>query len=174
METRNGFIRKVYSILTCQMIITCLMCAISMTNTSYLLFQLNNPGLFYFSIFLSIAILCAMSCSQELSRTVPTNYILLTLFTVCESYMISMLTGLAPASLVFTAAFLTMGMFFALTLYACTTKKDFTMMGGMLFVVCMVMFLAGILLMFTNNDTMHIIYDVFGVLLFSVYIIYDT
>lgn len=88
--------------------------------------------------------------------------------------MVSFICGLAPPGLVIIAAALTMGMFFGLTLYAWTTKEDFTMCGGFLFVCAMVMVIAGLLLMFTNSNAAHILYDVLGVALFSIYIIYDT
>jgi FtsH-binding integral membrane protein len=36
------------------------------------------------------------------------------------------------------------------------------------------MLVAGLILMFFESNTAHVIYDCFGVLLFSIYIIYDT
>ena len=72
------------------------------------------------------------------------------------------------------AAVMTLGIFVALTFYAFTTKKDFTMIGGFLACCCMVMLLLCIFLMFTNNKVLHTIYCGLGVLLFSVYILYDT
>lgn len=65
-------------------------------------------------------------------------------------------------------------MFFALTLYACTTKTDFTMMGGLLYTGLWVMIIASLFLLFTDNNVAHILYDGVGVFLFSIYIIYDT
>lgn len=62
----------------------------------------------------------------------------------------------------------------ALTVYAFTTETDFTMFGGMLFAATAVLFVAGIFMMFTHNNTAHIIYSCIAVILFSVYIIYDT
>lgn len=67
-----------------------------------------------------------------------------------------------------------MGMFFGLTLYACTTKTDFTMMGGFLWTFLWVMIIASIFMIFTQSNVAHIVYDAIGVLLFSLYIIYDT
>lgn len=65
-------------------------------------------------------------------------------------------------------------MFLALTYYAWTTKSDFTMMGGLLFVCAIVMMIAGLFLMFFHSNIAHLIYCCFGVILFSLYIIYDT
>lgn len=96
------------------------------------------------------------------------------MFTAAEAYMISMICGMSNPRLVLMAAVMTMGIFLALTLYACTTKTDFTIYGGALFSFCTILFICGIFLMFTDNKVMHTIYAVAGVLLFSFYILYDT
>jgi len=99
--------------------------------------------------------------------------------------MISIICGLSDPNLVFMAATMTCALFAALTLYACTTKSDFTLMGGALFACSIVMMIAGkkllkikefkgLFLMFTDNNAAHIIYSCFGVCLFSLYVVYDT
>lgn len=65
-------------------------------------------------------------------------------------------------------------MFLALTVYAWTTKTDFTMMGGALFVALIVFMIAGFILMFFDSNTAHLLYCCIGVILFSLYVIYDT
>lgn len=67
-----------------------------------------------------------------------------------------------------------MGIFFALTIYAYYSGYDFTTCGGFLFSFVIVMILSGLFLMFTNSNTAHIIYCAMGVLMFSLYILYDT
>ena len=60
----------------------------------------------------------------------------MTLFTFCMSVMVSGICGIVynflqedGAYIVLAAALLTMAVTLSLTLYACTTKTDFTMMG---------------------------------------------
>ena len=48
------------------------------------------------------------------------------------------------------------------------------MMGGMLFVASASLFLLSIFMIFTDNKIMNIIYSSLGVLLYGVYLIYDT
>lgn len=69
---------------------------------------------------------------------------------------------------------MTLGVTIALTIYAFTTKQDFTMMGGILFVIGAVFFMFGLFLLFTNIYFLHIIYSALGVILYGVYLIYDT
>lgn len=70
---------------------------------------------------------------------------MLFIFTLCESYIVSILCGLTEANIVIASAFLTLGMFIGLTVYAFTTKTDFTMFGGILVAGLFVMIFAGII-----------------------------
>ena len=59
------------------------------------------------------------------------------------------------------------------------TKIDFTMCGGILFCVLFVFILFGLLmailpLMGVNIELLHLVYCGIGVLIFSIYLIYDT
>lgn len=65
-------------------------------------------------------------------------------------------------------------MFLSLTFYAMNTESDITMEGGAMAVCGGIMLAAGIMLMFTENTIAHIIYSCLAVILFSVYIVYDT
>ena len=143
-SARIGFIRKVYSILFCQLTLTALFIVIGAVSESYRNFVENNFAVYVLSIIGYIACIIALVCCRSLGRKVPTNYILLTILTVCMAYMTTMTTIYYPAELLIYAALLTALMVSALTLYACTTKSDFTMMGGMLFVGGMVLLGAGI------------------------------
>ena len=55
-----------------------------------------------------------------------------------------------------------------------TTKKDFTMLGGMLFCFSMTLMIFGIIVAFSYSETAYVIYCGLAVLLYSLYIIYDT
>lgn len=75
------------------------------------------------------------------------------------------------------AAVLTMAMFLALTLYACTTKTDFTsnICGWHIVVIQITLIIASIPLMFILHDRLlHLFFAYIGVGIFSFYIIYDT
>ena len=72
-----------------------------------------------------------------MARQVPTNYILLGIFTLSESYIVSFICGLTNPEVVLVAAIMTLGITCSLTYYALTTKSDFTMAGATLFIVGM-------------------------------------
>ena len=72
------------------------------------------------------------------------------------------------------ASILTVAMTLALSIYAWTTKTDFTTMGGVLFVALLCLPVISILAYFINLPILHLIYNYLAVLLFSIYLIYDT
>jgi FtsH-binding integral membrane protein len=69
----------------------------------------------------AVVLLYAMVCYPQLCRKVPTNYILLGLFTLCLSYCVSSLAASYSLQTVWIAAVATFGTVLALTIYACLT-----------------------------------------------------
>jgi len=104
---------------------------------------------------------------------VPTNYIILSVFTFCEAYLVSISCGLANPRLVVMAALMTLAITLSLTLYACTTKSDITMMGSTLFILGMALLMISLFAMFTNNNMVHILISGLTVVLYGFYLIYD-
>jgi protein lifeguard len=174
LNMRLGFIRKVYGILSVQLLITTFLCIISMTNHSFAKFQMNNTWVIWLCAIGAIISMLVLSCFRDLARKVPTNYILLLTFTAFESYLVSAMCAITSPRLVLMAAAMTCGVTIALTMYACTTKSDFTICGSLLFVLGMILLLFSIFAIFTHNKIFHVIISCFGVLLFSFYLIYDT
>lgn len=174
LTMRLGFIRKVYGILSLQLIFTFLMCITSIFSDSFREFQLNHIGLFIIILITSLITSIVLVCFRNVARSVPTNYILLSLFTFCEGYMVSLICGMSSPRIVLMAAAMTSGVVIALTVYAVTTKTDFTVMGSLIFVISALMLLFGIFVMFTNNSVLNTIYTCLGVLVFSLYLVFDT
>jgi FtsH-binding integral membrane protein len=173
-QMRLGFIRKVYGILSAQMLLTTLMCILSITIPAFAKFQIHNHWLIYVCLAGTIGIMIALCCFREVARRVPTNYILLTFFTLFEGYIVSAVCATTRPDIVLMAAVMTCAVTIALTVYACTTKTDFTVFGSFLFIASCMMLLFGLFVMFTHNKVIYIIYSCLGVIFYSVYLIYDT
>jgi FtsH-binding integral membrane protein len=171
---RMGFIRKVYGILSAQMLLTTFMCFLSMFSKTFLKFQVENIWLILLAMVGTIVIPCLVCCKEDLFRQVPTNYIILGVFTLLESYIVGFICGLTNPRVVFMAAFMTLAMVTGLTVYAMTTKTDLTMQGGLLFIVGMGIMLLAIFALFTNNKLVHVFISTLWVILFGVYLVYDT
>lgn len=172
-EMRLGFIRKVYGVLSAQLIFTACLSSIGFID-SVREYYLHNMWLFWFSFVLSIIVIIPLVCCKNVARKVPINYILLFGFTACESIMLSYaFAAINDWKLVLTAAGITVAVTIALTAYACTTKTDFTLLGGMLFVLVTIMFFMG-LFYFIFGQFLRIFYCCLGVLVYSIYLIFDT
>ena len=171
---RIGLIRKVYGILATQLLITASLTVLPYLNEGIRHSLLANPGIVLLASISALILSCCIFCVKSLSRTVPTNYILMFIFTACEAYTVAYIcASVGDPLIVIQAAFLTASLVLGLTLYAMKTKTDFTAWGGLLWG------LGAVLLVFSLfsalfGTTMRIIYCTLGVALFSVYLIFDT
>jgi len=142
----------------------------------------SSVGLCYACIGISLIVGFVLICFKSVARKVPTNYILLAIWTFCESWMVATISAYYEPTTVFIAAAMTAGVTCALTAYACTTKTDFTYCGGLLFAGTCLMLLTGIFFLIFGSGSygskgfqvINIIYCCMGVLLYSLYLIYDT
>ena len=109
-------------------------------------------------------------------RAVPVNYILLTVFTCTVSLLVSTVCTMVEPLIVVQAALMTAGMVVALTIYAMTTKTDFT--SSLCSIAVAVVFLASFLmlipLMIFYGFLFHMVYLALCVALFGFYILWDT
>jgi FtsH-binding integral membrane protein len=172
LTMRLGFIRKVYGILSIQLLLTTIVCLISMTSPLFASFQHSHPAILWLSMIASIVIMLVICCVPGMGKTVPINYILLFSFTGCEAYMVSAICSMMNPKLVLMAAVMTCAITFALTFYACTTKTDFTVLGSMLFIGSCCLLLFTIFAFFFK--ALHVFVCVAGVFLYAIYLVYDT
>lgn len=171
---RAGFIRKVYSILSTQLLCTAGVVMAVFLSDGFRLWLHNNPWVLIVSIVLNLVSMYALGCYRSLARSVPINYILLAIFTVTESFLVASISSQYDASTVMIAACLTAAAVVGLTIYAFYTDSDLTVCLGLMFVLTIVMIVASILAIFIRNRWFQLAISICGVLLFSVYLIIDT
>ena len=96
-------------------------------------------------------------------------------FTAMEAYTISVIVSFTESKIVLQAVIFTLGIFIALSLFACQSKYDFTSwmpyLFGALWVVILFGFMAAF---FPYNDKVELIYGIVTALIFSGYILVDT
>ncbi|KAI9930048.1 hypothetical protein ASPWEDRAFT_99581 [Aspergillus wentii DTO 134E9] len=172
LPIRMQFIRKVYAILTVQLLLTTAMSSISFFSESYRHWIQANFWLMLVSVFGALGFMLVTYWKR---KSYPTNLLFLTGFTVLEAYAISVATSFYDARIVVQALFLTLGIFVALTLFACQTKYDFTnwmpyLFGGLWFLI-LFGFMAAF---FPRNSAVELGFGAIGALIFSGYILVDT
>ena len=172
-KLRNGFIRKVYGTIFFQLLITTAVVYYVMTNESKMNYMFQNTNLIFLPLILSIGIMLILVCTQA-SQQVPLNYILLIAFTLLEAFMVSFTTIYFDPISVLACAGMTMIIVFGLSMYACFTKRDMTMMGGFLLSFSLILIFLGIIGIFFRSYFYQMFLDSLGVLLMSLYLIYDT
>jgi len=102
--SRSGFIRKVYGILTAQLVCTAFFVSLACWNPAYKEFTQGHTALWVFSLIITIICIYALGCYKQIARSVPLNYTLLGLFTICESYSVSCITNVYTPETVAIAA----------------------------------------------------------------------
>jgi FtsH-binding integral membrane protein len=176
-QVRAGFIRKVYGILSIQLI---------MTFGTVLLFQLSTIKTFIklhqhlcanTLIFCSLAFLVlflVLICNRNLSRTVPYNYYFLFAITLCESLACGIISSIYSFQIVATALALTIITTLAITFYACNTKTDFSYCRMGMFIVFSQVFMIGLIAMIFRIDALYTLYTFLMTIIIGLYLVYDT
>jgi FtsH-binding integral membrane protein len=177
-EIRLGFIKKVYAILSAQLLITLIFICLTFID-SVSKFLLDTLPIFYTCIGISIIILIALMCFKKIARKSPINYLLSIAFTFCQSWMLATCSATYDKNTVLIAIVLTAAVTISLTIYAANTKTDFTFMIGMLFAGSCIMILMGIFFLIfglsrANFPLLNIFYCGLGALFYSMYLIFDT
>merc|ERR1719210_1625125 len=168
---RSGFVRKVYGLLSVQLLLTCAIAWPIQQAAPALLAQ----NVVYFRIAMIGSIVCVFGvscCCMDAARKFPTNYLFLFFVTICQAVMVGFISAQYTTGSVVQAALLTATIFLGLTFYACTTKTDFTGCGMYLFAALLGLFMASILCIFIPG--MQSAFAGIAAILFSFYIVYDT
>lgn len=108
---------------TVQILATAVLSSISFFNESYKNWIQTNSWMMWTSLFGAIGFMLLTFWKR---KSYPTNLLFLTGFTVLEAYSISVITSFYNSRIVVEALIFTLGIFVALTLFACQSKYDFT------------------------------------------------
>jgi FtsH-binding integral membrane protein len=177
INVRHGFIKKVYTILFTQLLITCAIAApfVLLPTSTIQPFVSANIWLLWLSLAISITTMIVFACFPSLMRQYPTNYIILFGFTCAEGLLVGLICAQYTIASVLVALVTVTAVALGLSLFAMQTKYDFTGWGPYLLVGSIVLLIFGfVLIFFPGNSIAQKIYCGFGALLFSFYLVYDT
>lgn len=180
-SVRLEFLRKVYGILASQLLLTLAICTIFMyvpwvRNTVLSLSALITIA----AIIGSFVTLFALMLDNQ---TYPRNALLLFAFTVLQSLLIGTVCASYAEEglgfLVLEALVITFFVFSGITLYAFTSKQDFSFMGGALYTALVGLLVCSVtnsLLDFTGHRSKIFAFALSfsASVLFSFFILYDT
>ncbi|KAF8585951.1 UPF0005-domain-containing protein [Ramaria rubella] len=171
-EIRAAFVRKVYTILFCQILGTCVVGGVFSQSTSSIVWVQTNS---WSVIVALVATLVNLGLLFWKRHSHPLNLVLLSTFTVLEALTLGVTIAFYDTKIVLQALLITLGIFLGLTLFTFQSKWDFSGMGPFLFAGLIALLMTGMVgIFFPFSKTIDLVYGVGGALLFSGYIVYDT
>ncbi|KAG6869104.1 hypothetical protein C0993_001669 [Termitomyces sp. T159_Od127] len=171
-EVRSAFIRKVYTILLCQILATVLVGGGISKSSEAIFWVQTHVWSFYVPLFGTLVNLGLLFWKRH---SHPLNLILLSTFTLLEAFTLGVVVAFYDNVIVMQALLITFGVFIGLTLFTLQSKYDFSGMGPFLFGGLIALVMTGFVGVFLPfGKTMDLIYAIGGCLLFSGYIVYDT
>jgi FtsH-binding integral membrane protein len=168
VQVRLDFIRKTYALFTAGILMAIIGGVISLTTPVGNVVISLAPWSFL-SIFLFVIIASALSRKEGL------NYVALFGFTFVTGVLFAPIVALYGAGVVGQAAFLTLIVFGSLTGYAFASRRDFSYLGGFLFVGLIALVLGGLanIFLFKSSGASYWMAWI-TVFLFSGFVLYDT
>jgi len=169
--SRMAFIKKVYTYFALSLLVAFIGTIVSM-KTSVGATVYNNHFLF---VILEFGSLIALFFLRKVE---PINQILLFTFTFLFGLtlgpLLAQYINMGSGDVIIQALALTTIAFGGLTAYAWTSKKDFSYLSGFIYIGIFLLIGAIILNFFIQVAIMSTIISMFGVILFSMFILYDT
>jgi FtsH-binding integral membrane protein len=171
---RRGFIRKVYGVLTLQMMLTIGMAAVFMLVPSINQFVISTPSLFYVAMALSLGVMFPLVCYR---KSYPANLVLLGVWTFVEAYTLGLVCAIyaneGSGMVVLQAFIITFAIFFFLTAVTFVSKIDFSFLGFGLMIGTVGLLVWGFIAWVVGWN-ITFVYSLIGAILFSLWILYDT
>ncbi|XP_030076448.1 protein lifeguard 1 [Microcaecilia unicolor] len=171
---RRAFIRKVFLVLSVQLLVTFAFVAIFTFVDGVKLYVKTNAWTYYVSYAVFFISLLVLSCCGEFRRKHPWNLVALSILTLSLSYMVGMIASFYNTDSVIMAVGITVVVCFTVVIFSLQTKYDFTSCMGVLLVCVVVLFIFGILCIFIRDRILHIVYAALGALLFTCFLAVDT
>lgn len=172
---RHNFIKKVYSLLTIQLLITVAIIAVFAVHPDVKAWAKANHWFQNVSFLVAFVILIVITCAGNLRRKHPHNLIILFAFTIAEALMLAAITVMFDTPTIMIAGGITAVICLGLTLFAFQTKYDFTTKSGIMLVILMVATFAIIIGMFFPPSKIFIlVISSIMAIIMGIFLVIDT
>uniref|UniRef100_A0A0N5AP47 Transmembrane BAX inhibitor motif-containing protein 4 n=1 Tax=Syphacia muris TaxID=451379 RepID=A0A0N5AP47_9BILA len=169
VSIRLGFLRKVFAILSFQLLTTATLCVVLYLVPNVRNF-LQHPIFLFVSLISSLALLFALYMN---SHEVPLNYILLSSWTIIQSVSIGLVVSFYNVDVVIEAVVITTVVVIALFAYTLQSKRDFQKHYATMFSVLTVFFVASFIQLFLQSSLFNFLVAIAGAGIFSAYLVID-
>jgi FtsH-binding integral membrane protein len=161
-----------------ELVITFSFCLVAQYSENYRNFQLDNPWVIIMAFVFLIATMIVAFCAKK-ARTFPLDMVLLLVFILSFSYIISLACSAVVDStedntLVPVTIAATIGITAALTIYAFVCKGHYILWIGILLVCCAAAFTLGIASIFVYMPLLYVLICVLGLVIYGIYLVIIT
>ncbi|XP_059660456.1 protein LIFEGUARD 2 [Cornus florida] len=177
-ELRWAFIRKIYSIVSLQLLLTIAVASVVVTYRPISTFFVSTTAglaLYIVLIITPFIVLCPLYYYHQRH---PVNYLLLGVFTITLAFAIGLTCAFTSGKVILEAVILTTVVVVSLTLYtfwAARRGHDFNFLGPFLFgAIIVLMVFSFIQILFPLGKISVMIYGCLAAVIFCGYIVYDT
>ncbi|XP_053986722.1 protein lifeguard 3-like isoform X1 [Hylaeus volcanicus] len=175
---RRMFIRKVFCILTLQLLFTACVIAFFLFVDAARKFMIIHWYFWIIALVCFTISYCAVSFSERARRKPPYNYIWLCKLTLAMSYLAAFASSFYEIEIIFMALSMTTLITFGVALLATFAKFDLTMRTGIMMIIglgsIVSIVVMMIVLMFTYIRVLHIVISIIGMILLSLYLYFDV
>ncbi|KAG8430617.1 hypothetical protein GDO86_020288 [Hymenochirus boettgeri] len=175
---RHAFIRRVYAIISVQLLVTVGIIAIFTFVDPVCKYVRATPAIYYASYAVFFVTYFVLVCCEGPRRRFPWNIILLSVFTLAMSLMTGTIASYYSSKAVLISMGITAIVTIAVTIFCFQTKVDFTSCAGFFAVLGIVVFITGIVtaivLAFKYIYWLHMLYAAIGAIAFTLFLAFDT
>lgn len=170
---RVGFIRKVYGVLIVQLILTLMLSSIGLNDIISSTYK-HNTYLIWVFVGLVVLILTVITCFKKPSKKVPLNYILLLLFTIIMSFIVSYIYILTDNwKLIMSIGGNLILVIKSLIMVTYISKKSYSYIKAFISIIS-ICAVYSVLLLISGVYQATYYYGILGILVYSVYLLINT
>uniref|UniRef100_A0A803WC02 Transmembrane BAX inhibitor motif containing 1 n=1 Tax=Ficedula albicollis TaxID=59894 RepID=A0A803WC02_FICAL len=144
-KVRHAFIRKVYAIISLQLLVTVGIISVFTFVDPVRSFVKRNVAIYYASYAVFLVTYLVLACCQGPRRRFPWNIILLSIFTLAMGLMTGTIASMYDTKAVLIAMLITAIVAIVVTIFCFQTKVDFTSCPGLFCVLGIVVMVTGII-----------------------------
>ncbi|XP_077381489.1 protein lifeguard 1 [Festucalex cinctus] len=170
---RRAFVRKVFCILTVQLVIT--FSVVSVFTFSPVVKRVVQKNIWvYVSSFLIFLVVCiALNCAKSLRRKYPWNIIGLTIVTLSLSYVVGTMASYHDTRAVIITMATTLAISLTIIAFSAQTRYDFSCCYGLLLILVVDLVMFGVFCGFYYTYIPQVCYGCLGALVYSLFLMCD-
>ncbi|XP_053185707.1 protein lifeguard 1 [Scomber japonicus] len=172
-SVRMGFVRKVFSILTLQLLFTFSVVCVFTFSTAVKKAVQENLWVYLSSFIVFAVVAIALSCFKSFSRRHPWNIVGLAVVTLSLSYMVGTVASFHNTTAVVITMGVTIAISFAIIAFSAQTRYDFTIFYGVLLILAVDVIMFGFFCTFYYSYIADVAYGCLGALLYSLFLMID-